>query len=261
MKSCPLCQAEQSEGLLCHADTSRLERDLGDVASIVADLDITLSRQAKIGSGGKSGKGGAHERFPIGMGAVDPRWVLENVLTTWIRDITGDTWRPALGTHPTQAAAAHLLIEIPAIRRHPAVEELVDEITDAIRLARRTVDRPAEQAFVGPCLAKFEDVTCTEDLYARPWSSHVTCKVCGITHEVADRRQWLLDQAEDRIVTVREAAQWVGMVGQIHVTEDRIRGYIRRGTLGTRSLPDDPIAIRLGDLLDLVAGVDRRVAS
>jgi hypothetical protein len=40
---CPVCSCEQAENLLCHADTTRLERELGDVAAIVGELDITLS--------------------------------------------------------------------------------------------------------------------------------------------------------------------------------------------------------------------------
>lgn len=252
MKTCPLCGCEQSEGLLCHAETTLLERELGDVAAIVAELDTTLSKQARIGNGGTSGL--ARERTPIAVGAMDPIWVLGNVLTTWIRDITGDEWRPGLGANPATAAAAHLLMEIPAIRRHPAVDELVDEITDAIRLARRTVDRPADKVYLGQCLVETPDdegrqVTCLAEVYARPGAHEVTCKVCGVCHEVAERRAWLLQRAEDMLFTVQQAAQMVGDVGRIRVTEAAIRGYIHRKRIAYR--PGGKL-IRLGDLMAVV---------
>ncbi|MCW2902286.1 MAG: hypothetical protein JWO67_4551 [Streptosporangiaceae bacterium] len=245
--TCPLCGCEQAEGLLCHAETTKLERELADVHAIVGELDITLSKQARIGSGGKGGL--ARERMPIHTGAMQVHDDLQNTLTTWIRDITDDTWRPGIGVDATTAAAGHLLLEITAIRKHPAVTEMVDEITDAIRQARRVIDRPADRIFVGPCYAEFEGVTCTEDLYARPGAGEVRCKTCGVTHAVAERRSWLLEQARDRLFTVREAAQMMGDVGGITVTEDRIRGYLRRNRIAYRP---ETTMIRLGDLLTVV---------
>jgi hypothetical protein len=283
-----VCGCEQAESLLCHADTSALERELGDVASIVADLDITLSKQARIGGGGKGGL--ARERIPINTGAMVAADNLGNTLTTWARDVSGETWRPKRPTivvkhvagarpfvgpihdqceHPScermrtiwiapvpsvlNQVAAYLLSHIPEIRRHPAVIELVDEITDAIRQARRAVDRPADRIFVGPCMAENPDdegrqVTCLEDLYARPQASEVRCKVCGTDHPVAERRSWLLEQARDRLFTVREAAQMMGDVGGIKVTEASIRGYIHRG----RIVYHTGTLILLGDLLKVV---------
>jgi hypothetical protein len=248
---CPACYAKQDQGLLCHACTTRLERDLGDVAAIVADLDISLSKQARIGNA--SGPGGlARERTPINVGAMNAADDLANTLTTWARDV-----KPAWGLlsygHPSMVAARILLAEIPAIRRHPAVGELVDEVTDAIVQARRAVDRPADRIFVGPCMAENPDddgrqVTCLEDLYARPHASEVRCRVCSTEHEVAERRTWLLDKARDRLFTVREAAQMMGDVGGIRVTEASIRGYIHRGKIGYRA----GNTIRLGDLLAVV---------
>jgi hypothetical protein len=68
-----------------------------------------------------------------------------------------------------------LLGHIPEIRRHPAVVELVDEISDAIHQARRAVDRPADRVYLGQCMETPDEegrpVTCLEDIYARPWAT------------------------------------------------------------------------------------------
>jgi hypothetical protein len=254
---CPSCGCEQGAGLLCASETDRLERDLGDVAAIVAELDIALSKQARIGNA--SGPGGlARERSPINVGVMQVADDLQNTLTTWARDVLHrDGEAPARWTSgwggPSQDAARTLLFNIAAIRRHPAVEELVDEITDAIGQARRVVDRPADRQYLGTCMSEMPDdkgrmVTCLEEMWARPGASEVQCKVCTTEYSVAKRRAWMLQRAEDVLCTVREASSYMGEVGHITVTEASIRGYIHRGKIGYRS----GNLIRLGDLLAVV---------
>lgn len=295
---CPVCKREQNAGLLCHECTSLLERELGDVAALVADLDITLSRQARIGAGGGGGgnrpKGWARERLPINLGAVETAANLGDVLTKWARGVSGPNWMPTprrvvfravaqtvrgpfcLGCeHPScermrmviidplppasMLAATRLLSSVPAIRRHPDVAELVDEVAGSIKRARRAVDRPVDRIFVGPCMMETPDeegrqVTCLTDLYAREGAGSVRCPTCYTEHPVAERQEWLLRQAASMLFTVRESAQMLGDIGGIRVTEDRIRGYLRRGRIVFHSSN----LIRLGDLLDLVVYEGRR---
>lgn len=257
---CPVCGAEQSQSLLCSSCCDKIERELSSVPGLVEDLQITMSKQAKIGNGGKAGKGSTHEKWPINMGAVEAADNLGNVLTTWARDLletSGGRWDLLLAAstaHPTTVSRA-LLLMIPTIRRHPAVVELVDEITDAIAQARRAVDRPADRQYLGQCLMETPDdegrqVTCLAELYARVNANDVTCKVCGAEHPVGERRAWLLARAADMIVTVKEASSYLGEVGGIKVSQSSIRGYLHRGRLAYR--PGVANGIRLGDLLTLL---------
>jgi hypothetical protein len=262
--TCPICGAEQAEGLLCHACTTALERELGDVAAIVAELDISLSKQARIGNAGSPGL--ARERTPINVGTVDPRWILDNVLGTWARDIMGEPdarWSPAFvpSRSPAITASRVMLSNASLIRRHPAVTELVDEITDAIAQARRAVDRPADRVYLGQCYVETPDpdgkqVTCLAELYASPTASEVQCKVCGAEHPVGERRAWLLQRAADMIVTVKEASSYLGEIGGIKVSQSSIRGYLHRGRLAYR--PGVENGIRLGDLLNVVMDESER---
>ena len=151
--------------------------------------------------------------------------------------------------------------KIPEIRRHPAVAELVDEITDAVHQARRVIDRPADRVYLGQCYVETPDpdgkqVTCLAELYARPTASEVQCKVCGAEHEVGERRAWLLQRAQDMIVTVREASSYLGEVGGIKVSQASIRGYLHRGKIAYR--PGVENGIRLGDLLSVVLDESER---
>lgn len=252
---CPVCGRPQSMGLLDDYCTTKLERDLGDVAAIVAELDITLSRQARIGtSGGKSGVMPNH-RDGYHQGASLAAEALTNTLTTWARDVKGVTI--AAAGIPATTASWMLLQSIPQIRKHPAVSELVDEITDAIAQARRVVDRPADRVYLGQCMVETPDpdgrqVTCLAELWARAKASEVTCTVCGTEHEVAERRDKMLLKAEDMIVTVKEASYILGEVGGIRVTQASIRGYLHRGSRLQYRAPVEAKRFRLGDLLEVV---------
>lgn len=263
MSTCPVCTAEQPEGLLCHNDTTRLEQVLAEVPWLVEQLTITISKQAKIG--GQAGKGApARERNPINYGALIVADELGNTLTTWARDIGYVDTR--VHQQSTKDANAYLLSNIALIRRHPAVEELLDEILDATSRARRAVDKPADRVFLGPCNGETPDdqgrmVTCLDDLYCRPNSTWATCRTCGSEHDVNERRTWLLDQAADRIVTPREAAHLIGNVGHIDVNATRIRNWINRKQLPTRLGPTDEKHFRLGDLLILLAEKQEKAAA
>jgi hypothetical protein len=260
---CPVCGAAQSQSLLCSSCCDALERQLGDVTSIVADLEISLSKQARIGTPGKSGL--ARERIPINVGAMQAADNLGNVLTTWARDLLEtDSGRwDAISKAPAVTASRALLVMIPTIRRHPAVVELVDEITDAIAQARRAVDRPADRVYLGQCLMETPDeegrqVTCLAELYARPQASEVRCSVCSAEHPVEERRAWLMDKAKDMIVTVKEASSYLGEIGGIKVTESSIRGYLHRGSRLQYRVPVEAKRFRLGDLLDVVMDESER---
>ena len=255
MNVCPICERQQDLGLVCHACVTVLERDLAEVRALMGELDVTASKQARIGGGGKGAP--ARERSPINWGGVEAADVLTNTLTTWARDVSesrGWVW-VASKVPPAAQSAATLLVHIDAIRRHPAANELFDEITDAIKQARRAVDRPADRVYLGQCMVETPDedgrqVTCLAELFARPQASEVSCRVCGAEHEVGERRAWLMQRAKDMIVTVKEAATFIGEVGGIKVSQSSIRGYLHRGRIAYR--PGVTNGIRLGDLLAVV---------
>lgn len=160
--TCPSCGCEQGAGLLCANETDRLERDLGDVASIVADLDITLSRQDNVPIGGIQQRHKAdtddagsvspiaHEQNPIKFAAVRAADELKASLTKWATHITGNTYRRP---DATKAAARALLSNIKEIRRDEQVAALANGVGKAISLARAAIDHPRNRTviFVGPC--------------------------------------------------------------------------------------------------------------
>lgn len=199
--ACPVCSRPQAEGLICHACTSTLEYELGDVAAIVAELDTALAKQARIGGSTKGGL--ASERWSYGNGASLAADYLQNTLTTWVRDIAGDDWAPpqtrvvrrnpdSLMAGPFHTVCEHdscealrltsrraalpiavacsrrLLCDIPDIRKHAEAGELWDEVVSAIRQARNVGDAPANRTtfLVGPCPEETKDGLCPGEVFA-----------------------------------------------------------------------------------------------
>lgn len=225
---CPSCGRPQQFGLLCADDTAMVETTLAAVPQLVEQLEVAISRQAKIG-GGKAGKGTARERSPINWNAVDARDQLV-------------------------VAAEFVGQDIDWLRSHPQAAEMVRDLGTAVKNAYRAIDRMQERQYLGICYYEEDGATCHAEIWARPGAREVTCTQCEITHDVAERRVWLLRQAADMLCTVKEASRYVGEVGGIKVTEASIRGYLHRQRLAYRS----GTMIRLGDLLTVVVDESER---
>jgi hypothetical protein len=270
--TCPSCFGRSDDALLCTTCTSRLTTDLRGnasimgVAELVDNLHVAMAKQARINGGTNAkpkprpkmaeGEDGshklAHERLPINLGAAAALADLESYLGTWAMDVTDEGWWPDPNEHAAVSAADALLDNVPAIRRHGAVAELVEELSKVINKARHVIDRPVDMRYVGPCLAPAGGGKCGNDLYIGPGAETARCAECGTTHEVANRPADLLVASEDYIVTVREASQYLGYFGGMAVNQKTIRTWIDRGLLTTRPGPTDERHIQLGELYELL---------
>ena len=205
--TCPSCRSQAADDLLCERETNDLRADLRGnasvmgVAELVDNLHVAQAKLARIGAqpGSDAQKGDLkHERLALNLGAMDAARHLENILTSWARDLTNDKWRPRGdlrikrntlgGPGPFCPACLHescaarrifqftpsryvsvqaadvLLANLTEIRRHPAVDDLVDELTRAIGAARQSIDRPDQFSRfpVGPCPEDF----CSRTVFA-----------------------------------------------------------------------------------------------
>lgn len=222
---CPSCGRGQDQGLLCAEDCTAVLGMLAAVPQLVEQLDVAISKQAKVGSGGKAGKGSAHERAPINFGALDAR---DQLLVAV--EFVGD--------------------DIDALRKHPKVAELVRDLGKAVKAAYRAIDRAQERVYLGRCLYVTDGEECQAELWAKPHAKEITCKLCQYEHVVANRREDMLDMAKDVICTVKEASSYLGEVGGIRVSQSSIKGYLFRKRL--LYVPGTTM-IKLGDLLELLA--------
>ncbi|NJP27085.1 hypothetical protein FLW53_23370 [Microbispora sp. SCL1-1] len=244
---CPACAWHLHEHLVRLVD--------GD---LVDELDTALARQAKLG--GSGGRHGDEQPLAFGYAASEAIWVLRNTLTGWVRVLLDDLahHHPPADTLP--AMAEWLAYRTETLRHLPEGPEAVDELTAAVRHAEAAVAPLGDRVYVGPCAGELDGgAPCGADLYAAPGAAWVTCKACGAHYRVHQRREWLLDAAEDVLETATEIARAVTSLGR-PVTPERIRQWAHRGQLHARGTQRDgrgrwvPL-YRVGDVLDLVADV------
>jgi hypothetical protein len=160
---CPSCGAVQSQAWLCSDCCAAIETMLAAAPALIEQLGIAISKQAKIGGGGKAGKGSVHERSPINFGALAVRDALLVELALWGDDIN-------------------------VIRRHVQAADIASGIGKAVKNAYRAIDRMADRKYLGKCNHKVGGLNCPEELWVRPNARDVRCKSCQYEHNVADRR-------------------------------------------------------------------------
>lgn len=137
------------------------------------------------------------------------------------------------------------------LMHRPEALQAYDELTYAVEALDRAVDVPAARRYAGPC-----DV-CARDLWANPGEDHATCKPCGITAPMSERRAAMLDQIVDRLARASELAHILSGLGT-EVTRKQIDQWHARGRilLTDRDHLGRPL-YRVGDVLEVAKGPRR----
>lgn len=253
---------------VCRACTAHLLRDLADIPSLAVNLEISLTRQARIGDRGAGRR--RETPIPWSQEAREATDVLKSALVGWHRVLTQRAplvsgplcetcehpsceWAHLRRTPPADTLTGlsrWLLRHRARLLRHPASPEAVDEITDAVAQARGVVDRPADRIYAGPC------AQCDRDLYARLDSSIVSC-ACGAIYGVGARRDWMLGEVRGMLGN----AAWVAVAATVlgyHVTASQVRGMASRGSITAKG------ADRMGHpayrVADVIKEIEERAA-
>lgn len=196
--NCP-CGKPAPDAFLCKSCSGRLERALGDLPALIADLDITLTRQAVIGAhspdGGKPPKKDA-QPLPFHKKAGDVRADLRHTLVSAINHLMearGITEGPA---DNTQSMAKWLLRFHHAIRLDPAGPDIANAIHDITKRIVDVIDLPLTRGTfkVGMCPEVYEEGACPGEIWAHlpaedlGQTATMECRACGKVYETW---QWL----------------------------------------------------------------------
>lgn len=238
---CVVCSAP-SDTFLCGDERSEtgclgdLLQRLGDCAALAEELDVTLSRQDKVGkaSVGFVSNGGDEQPIPVHLGALDASESLRALLESWSRYLWESNRRPVLHCsacgveqqfHPEGPILAvqrlwyatlpelrvddsvvgwsrWLMRHAGWIRVHTGAECIYNEIAAEIHAAWRAVDSAAGRVYLGTCYAQLDGEECYEILRGFEDRDTVTCKACGTEHDQAARRAFLLGAAEGEVVSI-----------------------------------------------------------
>lgn len=137
---------------------------------------------------------------------------------------------------------------------------MLDEFLNLERRLARFVDRRPEAWYAGRCGATDDTGTCTAELYARQDRGWIDCPACGVRVDVGDRRDVLLNEAQEHLVTASQAAgaliAWTDYDGTEDKLVDRIRKWRDRERLEVRDVTSlhgrDRHLYRLGDIQALL---------
>jgi len=254
---CQVCSAPCGDAAyLCRAHTEDLALDLAAVPALLAELDITLTRQDRIAAERHGGRS-ADRPLPYNARAAAKASDLNTTLNAWALDVArlAEDERDRLVEHhysDTAAVAAWLGRNLHTLRLHVDAGQAHDEITNAVREARRAIDRPLERIFAGPCSEPLDDGTeCREDLYAAPGKAHATCRGCGARHDMQERRDWMLSCIEDQVAYSGLLAGLVTNLG-VPIGSSTIRRYAAAGRIKVISVDAKRRPLyRIGDVLDV----------
>lgn len=281
------------QAFACTECTKTARANLGHIADLAASLD---EKRAKVRSNwdvsnvgaarpAKQWRTSSGERFtfaasptftPSAALGFDPRVSrvanrVQNGLVGIVREL------PERLQHGTLAAdsgphqiARWLSCHVDEIRKLETAGEIFDLIGRMVGDLQHLFDNPPPKLFLGECKAEFEDGECTESLYLdadKITAEQVACPRCGITHDVAERRNTLMEGVNDYLGTAKEISRLLRNLAGADVSERRIREYAGHGLLtrmgarreyGRDGSARDVATYRIGDVRNIVETVQRR---
>lgn len=249
---------------LCHDHLTEMLAGLADTDSLFANLQVSFLRQARYSTPG--GKGGGSSPLMFNEAARDALVDYTTVLLRWQGRLADHLGVPVRYTQPLAAAAwCWTAITTRGMGDWVDAGHMYDDLATTIRAVHRRIDRPRDRWYAGRCstLVTKDDgtiVECPRELYATAETGFITCPLCRTNHPVADRRRYLLDAAEEVLLTAAEAARavvvWTDYERGENKLVKRISKWLERGRIQTHGTVaeaggDRPL-YRLRDILDLL---------
>lgn len=227
MSECTACTAPSADARLCLNCRLAVKADLDDIAglrigphgnltSLLDELETAHTRQARIA--GPAGRRGGDAPLPYHSRAGED-WVrLRDVVMFWSGTLSGQRQIP-LPAPGIAVYARWLAGNVDELAQLEDAADALREFASVCERARRTINRPPDRRYVGPC----ED--CGADLYVPALGQGrqvetVCCRnrvpdpeggeewvPCGAEYPMQARRAWLLEQAYDRLLTAAEMSR------------------------------------------------------
>jgi hypothetical protein len=251
--TCALCAAPLTDqGYICHPDTARLAADLRAIPDLLAELDTTITRQARIST--PSGKGNGDKPIPFDPKASAAAGNIRAVLFGWTKVLLeetdpDDTDYAIAGRAPAFWLGQHLA----DIRMREWAGEVATELKRASAEGWRAIDRPEERWYAGPCGNEIDlddgTVQCGTVLWARIEEATIRCRGCLHTWDVAERREWLVRAAEDHLESARIIASALTVMTRRRITASTIRNWASEGIVTALGERDGAKLYRVGDIL------------
>lgn len=238
MTPCQHCSRLYDEANLCFECQRALHDKLVTAAVFAHQLQVTITRQSKMGGPREGGKS-TETPLPFDSNASEAEWIMRQTLIVWADEIDASAF---VISSATAVVARWLAEHVRRLARLGSAGQCFDEVDQSITVAVRAVDCKPVRLYLGHC-------QCGTELFGDPDVPEYSCVRCGVDHDTNTRRIANQQQARDVVVTANEAAVYLGSVFGIRLRVSRIQNWGTRG-----KVPRVEVAglylYRLGDVLD-----------
>jgi hypothetical protein len=288
--SCMVCGAA-TDAFMCARCGDKLEQALAELPAGIRDLEITATRQARVGNLPAPPKPDDIPRLAESETAQIPAALRSrmgritlvetdlpfapaaallygravNAIWTWTRHLTEARGLTYTGPANIDGMCLWLLTNLDSIRMDEAAAEIHTKVLALTAQIAATVDRQDPGVFAGPCNAPDVRVivdgdglrpvvsTCGADVMAKAGEPVATCSACGMAYDLAERKAWLLSQMPDHVASPRDIANALTSIAE-PVTPSMIRQMGFRSEILPRGVDGRGYATyRVGDVLDVLA--------
>lgn len=260
MSDCKCGRATRDDAFVCEDCLGDLNRALGDIPWLTTELDTTLTRTRGVDYRALGGAKATETPLPMHLKAGELQAELRAILVAWVKfcaedGITHQSPTVALPRDNATSMSRWLMWRVDGLAYNELGSDAVTEITGIVNRGTRIIDRPADRWFAGPC------DECQEDLYAASQVGDIKCRNCGTGFDIAERREWLIGEAEDRLATAAVIAGAVPIIAGLHITADRIYKWKQRGQILDRGHDGANPLYRVGDVIDLMTMGPKKFAA
>lgn len=217
---------------LCHDHTTELERRLDELPGALADLGAATIRATRYGTSVTAAQG--EPALIVDFEASALGHELAALIHSWTdltREALGAGFTPDDPRSPA-SCARWLRRYVPTIRHQDWAGDMLDEFKEALWVARRGADKPADRVFAGMCPTDIDGAVCDSPLYALRGRGVVTCRTCGADWDANGWRADALEAAGMHTGTAVEISRALSdpVTGEA-LPSATIRQWVKRGKL------------------------------
>lgn len=248
MHRCEWCGVP-TESALCRPCLVAIGRQLGTCSWLAGQLDLNVTRQSQSGSRFRDGGRSTEKPLVFDDGASEGAWVLRNTLETWAVCVR-DAIRASPADPSTRGLTKWLRWQLGAIAGLSGAADLLGELNSVVSYAFMLIDIKSERLYLGDC-------TCGVAIYGASEHDEVHCWKCRQVYRTEEWRKANAEAGRELLVSIPEAARYLGEVYGIQATAQRIRRW-KPVPVGA---DDGGVPVyRLGDLLDLARNTSNTLA-
>jgi hypothetical protein len=224
--ACAYCNQETPDDLaLCAADIGRITRTIGTTPGLLADLAVTIAKQAKVADQTRKAKS-LHAPAPANLDAIDKKHRLRAEFVNAALAVSRVSRDRAPASGSMAQLAWWLMPKADWFGHDFDTAEAGIAFLDAHAAAVRAIDLPVEKIDVGPC----GQGDCTERILAPRGRHTAKCAACGTIWDVQERRESAVLAAHVAPVPVPVIVKALGSLGY-PVNLKAVEHWTQRGKL------------------------------